>query len=80
MKCVSSVKTSPTIAVSVAIRARGRSKTLSDILRVFILRRNPFLVTHVASHAKPGEATKDMSGFIIKIKCDWFNEFSFSAF
>lgn len=67
MKCVSSVKTSPTIVVSVAIKVWGRSRTLSDILRVFILRRIPFLVTFVESHVKPGEVIRDMSERIIKI-------------
>ena len=81
MKCVFSVKTSPTIVVSVAIKVRGRSRTLSDILRVFILRRIPFRVTYVESHVKPGEVIRDMSERIIKIKlfpCDPFSlNFSF---
>ena len=67
MKCVFSVKTSPTIVVSVAIKVRGRSRTLSDILRVFILRRIPFLVTYVAFPVKPEELIKDMSDRIIKV-------------
>ena len=67
MRFVSSVKTSPTIVASVATKAQGRSRKLSGISRAFMLRRVPTHVTYVASHVKPGEATKDMSERIIKI-------------
>ena len=65
MNRVSSWKTSPTIVACVSIKDQGRSKILSVISRVSILRQIPFPVIYVAIHAKLGEGIKDTSECII---------------